>query len=79
MTRAHEMTPSSRLAAHSLNLATLPPMALVVAKFAQVLAAWETRRRTRAGLSQLDAHMLRDIGVTEATRTTEVNKPFWRD
>ena len=62
-----------------LNLATLPPLALIFAKVAQSLAAWETRRRTRAGLMQLDAHMLRDIGITEATRAEEVSKPFWRD
>lgn len=65
--------------ADQLNLATLPPVALIVAKVALTIAGWETRRRTRAGLSRLDTHMLRDIGMTEARRETEVTKPFWRD
>lgn len=64
--------------ARSLNPATLPPLALIVAKLAQALAAWETRRRTRAGLTRLDAHLLRDIGLTEQARAAEAGKPFWR-
>ena len=39
--------------------------------------AWR-RRRSRTWLSQLDEHMLRDIGITWSEAEREINKPFWR-
>jgi uncharacterized protein YjiS (DUF1127 family) len=36
------------------------------------------RYRSRQYLGQLDAHMLKDIGVTPAEAEAEANKPFWR-
>jgi uncharacterized protein YjiS (DUF1127 family) len=41
-----------------------------------VAEAWQ-RYRTRQLLAGLDAHMLKDIGVTFAEAEHEVNKPFW--
>ena len=41
--------------------------------------AWR-RHRARTYLSEMNAHMLKDIGVTaaEAKSEREANKPFWR-
>ena len=39
--------------------------------------AWR-RYRSRQYLGQLDAYMLKDIGVTPAEAEAEANKPFWR-
>jgi len=39
--------------------------------------AWR-RHRSRTWLSQLDEHMLRDIGITWSEAEGEINKPFWR-
>lgn len=39
-------------------------------------AAWR-RQRTRRSLAELDAHMLKDIGISFAEAEAEVNKPFW--
>ncbi len=40
-------------------------------------AAWR-RYRTRQRISELDGHMLKDIGVSFADAEAEANKPFWR-
>ena len=42
-----------------------------------VRAAWR-RHRSRRHIAQLDAHMLKDIGVSFADAEAEANKPFWR-
>jgi uncharacterized protein YjiS (DUF1127 family) len=40
-------------------------------------AAWR-RYRTRRCLADLDAHTLKDIGVSYAEAEAEANKPFWK-
>jgi uncharacterized protein YjiS (DUF1127 family) len=42
---------------------------------AMLRAAWR-RHRTRSCLAELDAHVLKDIGVTYAEAEAEANKPF---
>ena len=42
------------------------------------LFTWHQRARDRQVLSQLDAHMLHDIGLSRADVEHEVSKPFWR-
>ena len=46
-------------------------------RLASVLGAWVMRRRTRTRLSELDAHMLADIGITSAQAHKEARRPFW--
>ena len=41
-----------------------------------VVEAWH-RHRSRQLLAGLDAHMLKDIGITFAEAQHEANKPFW--
>jgi uncharacterized protein YjiS (DUF1127 family) len=43
-------------------------------------AAWATwdRQRQRRALLDLDAHTLRDIGITREEALNEGLKPFWR-
>lgn len=41
------------------------------------LYLWQDRAEQRARLSELDAHMLKDIGVTRLDAATEARKPFW--
>jgi uncharacterized protein YjiS (DUF1127 family) len=46
--------------------------------------SWNTLRTTwrrywtRQRISQLDSHILKDIGVSFAEAEAEANKPFWR-
>jgi uncharacterized protein YjiS (DUF1127 family) len=39
---------------------------------------WVRRRHDRRALSQLDNHMLRDIGFDRAQADEMASRPFWR-
>ena len=39
---------------------------------------WHRRWQQRRSLAELDAHLLRDIGVTPWDAFRESGKPFWR-
>ena len=43
----------------------------------RVVNRWRHREISRAATSRLDANTLRDVGITEAQRFIEGNKPFW--
>ena len=58
--------------------APLPVTAEIALRVAVVLARWHERARTRKALSQLDPHLLKDIGVTRHQARTEAGKAFWR-
>lgn len=62
------------------NIQTIPLRArsgLFARILASVLAA-TIRRRDRQRLGQLDAHLLRDIGLDAQEARNEADKPFWR-
>jgi uncharacterized protein YjiS (DUF1127 family) len=44
--------------------------------WAMLRSAWR-RHRTRGRLADLDAYLLKDIGVSYAEAEAEANKPFW--
>jgi uncharacterized protein YjiS (DUF1127 family) len=50
-----------------------PPRSGLRARFR---SAWR-RQRARRCLAGLDAHALKDIGVSYADAEVEANKPFW--
>jgi uncharacterized protein YjiS (DUF1127 family) len=50
----------------------------LVARLTFVVTQALTRRRDRRVLAQLDAHILRDIGLTVDQAMAESVKPFWR-
>lgn len=54
------------------------PRSGIVARVMQVVATVATRRRDRARLGQLDAHLLRDIGIEAQDARAECDKPFWK-
>ncbi|MGF1609690.1 MAG: DUF1127 domain-containing protein [Kiloniellales bacterium] len=43
-----------------------------------LLLLWQERAAQRYALSMLDAHALKDIGLTRAEAEREAGKPFWR-
>lgn len=70
-------SPASHLA--YLTAQNRMPVASVVAlRVAVLLSKWATRRKTRIALSQLDAHLLRDVGLTQAAADREAERAFWR-
>lgn len=56
-----------------------PPLASVLSGLVRMVAHWQDRRRSRRALAQLDAHLMRDIGLSAPERSAECDKPFWRD
>jgi uncharacterized protein YjiS (DUF1127 family) len=50
----------------------------VATRFANLLLTWQDRANERHVLASLEAHMLRDIGLSRADALREVTKPFWR-
>jgi len=42
------------------------------------LTCWRERSRQRRALAKLDAHSLRDIGITHSQAKREADKPFWK-
>ncbi len=56
----------------------LPLLAALAVRFANVVVSWETRRRTRLQLKNLDDHLLRDIGLSRAEARIESSRKFWQ-
>ena len=47
------------------------------ARALRTLLTWQERDRQRHALAQLDARMLKDIGLSRADVALELRKPFW--
>lgn len=60
-----------------LRPASLPPLSRLVVAAAVRVVTWETRQRSRKGLTRLDARLLRDIGVDPLTAEAEARRRFW--
>ncbi|MFN3845771.1 MAG: DUF1127 domain-containing protein [Paracoccaceae bacterium] len=57
--------------------ASLPPLSRLVLAAAIGVVTWETRQRSRKGLTRLDAHLLRDVGIDPMTAEAEARRWFW--
>lgn len=66
---------TTTLATHRHSAPRRGPLAAMVG----AVLAWQRRHRARASLARLDAHMLRDIGLSPGDAHAEISKPFWRD
>ncbi|MEM6487991.1 MAG: DUF1127 domain-containing protein [Pseudomonadota bacterium] len=63
------------------SAATFPPrlpMRDRIHALLTLLAAWQSRMRSRRRLAEMDAHLLRDIGLSDEQVRNELEKPFWR-
>ncbi len=47
------------------------------ARAVRTLLTWQERDRQRRALAQLDARMLKDVGLSRAEVDLELRKPFW--
>ncbi len=56
----------------------MPAVSVLAVQFAVVVSKWATHRRSRLALKQLDAHLLRDVGLTQAEAELESRRVFWR-
>ncbi len=48
------------------------------ARAVRTLVTWQERDRQRRALAQLDARMLKDVGLSRAEVAIELRKPFWQ-
>lgn len=64
----------TRSEARSIPLHARPGL---VGRLSLAIAAAFARRRDRQVLARLDAHLLRDIGLSPEDARTECAKPFW--
>lgn len=74
MTQAHTQTALGYLTGRQLTPATAAALRVVV-----LVVKWEERRRTRRGLKRLDAHLLKDIGLSRRDVERELARPVWED
>ncbi|SEM42337.1 protein of unknown function [Loktanella fryxellensis] len=58
--------------------AALPRLAQICVTAAVAVTVWDMRRRTRHTLARLDAHELRDIGLTPGQARAEADKAFYQ-
>jgi uncharacterized protein YjiS (DUF1127 family) len=58
--------------AHSL----LFTIADQLSHLAKALEHWRRQQQTSMQLDHVDAHTLRDVGISESRRFIEINKPF---
>jgi uncharacterized protein YjiS (DUF1127 family) len=47
-------------------------------RFATLIALWQSRAKQRHELRELEAWVLRDLGLSKAEAASEAAKPFWR-
>lgn len=59
------------------SFALRPVQGGVARVLTRVVSAWMHRRQARAQLGRLDAHILRDIGLSEDQARREAVKHFW--
>ena len=68
--------PSSHAPAQAPSLARR--IAQLALQGGEILLQWRVRSATRRQLGELNARLLRDIGIDRATAADEAAKPFWR-
>ena len=73
----HTATPRTDRLAY-LAGKSLPVPAQFALAVAVLFVKWEHRRRSRLALSQLDDHLLADIGLKRERAIHEAGLPFWR-
>lgn len=56
----------------------LPVLANIALRTAVVLVKWSERQRTRKALGQLDAHLLKDVGLERHVAYRETRRMFWQ-
>lgn len=58
-------------------VAHVPSWSDTFAAAARAVQEWRERARSRRALADLDARLLKDIGLTRHDAGVEVRKPFW--
>jgi len=67
----------SAKSAAAKSLGAFAKIRRVVFKILEKLVIWQERAEQRQALDELNAHMLKDIGVSQSDAYREASKPFW--
>ena len=59
------------------TLTTVSSNATVPLRLLRQIGHWAALARSRQALARLDAHLLRDIGLTRHEAETEANRALW--
>jgi uncharacterized protein YjiS (DUF1127 family) len=70
---------STAVRTRSRAQAGLPQLTRIVSAAVRALAVARARHRSRQALTRLDAHLLRDIGLTDSAVRAECAKAPWQD
>ena len=46
-------------------------------RFVGTVDTWNRRHKTRRQFASVEHRILRDVGISQADRFIEINKPFW--
>ena len=46
-------------------------------RMVDTINTWNRRHKTRRQFARVERRILRDVGISEADRFIEINKPFW--
>lgn len=68
----------AKMSTMNVAIAHRSPRSLAAGRPLAVVTNWYNRFRQRVHLAELDAHMRRDIGLSEHDIAIEIAKPFWR-
>lgn len=56
----------------------VPPRSSLAVRLLVRVQGYLQNSRTRRQLAQMDGRQLADVGITQAERDSELDKPFWR-
>lgn len=68
----------SRSVGHGRGKTPLSVVENALIRFFDLVLSWRENARSRYALSQLNDHMLSDIGIGRASAEHEASVPFWR-
>lgn len=77
MARTIETKLGSALGTAAKSLGAFAKVRRFIVKALEKLVIWQERAEQRQALSELNGHMLKDIGVSAADADREARKPFW--
>ncbi|WP_193222012.1 DUF1127 domain-containing protein [Amylibacter sp. SFDW26] len=76
---AYNHSYTAEIALNLANRADLPVLSQVAIRFANTVAKWADRYKSRRDLSTMTPERLKDIGITEYDAYHESRKSFWRE
>lgn len=78
MAQTIETKPGGALGVADQASGALAKVRRFLLKTLEILIIWQERADQRRALGELNAHMLKDIGISASDAYREARKPFWQ-